>query len=156
MQPITFGAIQYICLNLRERDRTEIFGMRSHDNPIWLTNEVVAYACKGKAAIAYAGKRPAGIVGVTPMWPGVFTIWAFGTDEWRSVAVDVVRYTRNDLKPWLLSRGAHRVQCESRFDHTEAHGLLERFGARRECTLSGYGRDGADYFLYAWRRDDVL
>lgn len=156
MQPITFGAIQYICLNMRERDRAEIYGMRSHDNPIWLSHEVLAYAAKGWARIAYDGTRPVSIAGATPMWSGVWTIWAFGTDDWPKGVVDLVRWTRNELKPWLLHHGAHRVQCESRFDHTEAHTLLERFGARRECTLSGYGRDGADYYLYAWRKADVL
>lgn len=141
---------------MRAIDKAEIFGMRAHDNAVLLSYEVLAYATKGKAVIAYDDMKPAGIVGVTPMWPGVYTIWAFGTDDWRKVAVDIVRYTRNELKPWLLSHGADRVQCESRFDHLEAHSLLERFGARREAVLGGYGRDGADYFLYAWRRNDVL
>lgn len=156
LQPISFAAVEYLCLNMRARDGAEIFGMRPHDNPLLLAHEVLAAAVRGRAQIAFHAGRPAAIVGVTSMWPRVWTIWAFGTDAWREVAVDVARHARNDLKPWLLKRGAHRVQCESRFDHVEAHALLERFGAVREAVLKSYGRDGADYFLYAWRREDVL
>ncbi|MGE0233246.1 MAG: hypothetical protein AB7S46_15815, partial [Flavobacteriaceae bacterium] len=134
----------------------EIFGMRGHDNPMLLAHEVLAAATRGRSADAFSDRKPAAICGATPLWPGAFTIWAFGTNDWPQAAVDIARYALKDLKPWLLARGAHRVQCESRFDHTDAHALLERFGAVREAVLKSYGRDGADYFLYAWRKTDVL
>ena len=130
--------------------------MRGHDNPLLLAHEVLSAATLGRAAIAFSEQRPAAICGATPLWPGTYTIWAFGTDAWADVAVDIARYALRTLKPWLLRRGAHRVQCESRFDHADAHALLERFGAVREGVLRSYGRDGADYFIYSWRKADVL
>lgn len=155
IKPVTLAATEYICLNMRERDRAEIFGMRSHDNALWLAAEVVRMAAEGRAVIAQHRGVPAGIAGANRLWPGCYTIWAFGTDRWPCVAVDLIRWARTDLKSWLLAGGAHRVQCESRSDHVDAHRLLERFGAERECVLRSYGRDGADYFLYAWVKHDV-
>jgi len=137
---------------MREADQAEIYGMRSHDNPMQLAKEVVIAATFGKAAVAKHNGLPAAVVGVSPIWPGVWEAWAFGTDDWQKCAVSVTRYALGVLRPFILSRGAHRMHCASRIDHTEAHRWLQVLGAKPESILSGYGRDGSDYIMFAWRR----
>lgn len=152
--PVSLPALEYICLNMREVDRAEVFGMRGHDDPLLLAREVLITATHGKSAIACHAGLPAAVIGVTPSWPGVWVAWAFGTDDWSRCALDLTRYALRVLKPHILACGAHRMQCQSRFDHAEAHRWLELLGAKAESTLSGYGRDGSDYVMFAWTRTE--
>ena len=152
MKPISLEALEYICLNMRAADQAEVYGMRGHDDPFILAREVLITATYGKAAIASHQGRPAGVLGVSPMWPGVWSAWAFGTDDWPRCAVELTRYARNVLKPFILACGAHRMQCHSRFDHLDAHRWLKTLGAKHEATLGGFGRDGAAYHLFAWSK----
>lgn len=150
--PITLSAVEYITLNMREIDALEVYGMRGHDNPLLLAKEVVLAASYGKAAIATHKGMPCGVIGVSPLWPGVWTAWSFGTEHWPRAVLKISRYGRQVFKPFILGCGAHRLQCESRIDHTEAHRWLEAMGAHKEGLLRGYGRDGADYFMFSWRK----
>lgn len=152
MKQISLSAVEYVCLNMRESDRAEVFGMRAHDNPMILAKEIVAVAPYGKVGIADHQGRPAAIIGVTPMWPGVWSAWAFGTDDWPKVAIELTRYALRVLRPFILERGAHRMQCESRIDHVEAHRWLQTLGAEPEAILSRFGRDGTDYVMFRWSR----
>jgi hypothetical protein len=70
--------------------------------------------------------------------------------------LEITKYALNELKPFILSRGAHRLECQSRLDHHQAHSWLRSLGARDEGILRGYGKDGADYVSFAWRKDDVF
>lgn len=156
MIPISLSAVEYLCINLREIDAAEIYNMRGHDNPLLLAREVVNAACYGKAGIALHNNKPAAIIGVSPLWPGVWTAWCFGTDDWPKCAMALTRYGKRVLRPFLMARGAHRLQCESRIDHVEAHKWLSVMGAKPDGLLGGYGRDGSDYVMFSWRRNNVL
>jgi hypothetical protein len=96
------------------------------------------------------------VCGVSPKWPGVWDAWAYGTDHLPRRVLEITKYALNELKPFILSRGAHRLECQSRLDHHQAHSWLRSLGARDEGILRGYGKDGADYVSFAWRKDDVL
>lgn len=154
MTPITASAVEYICLNMRAMDRAEVYGIRGHDNPYILSREVILAATYGKAAIAEYRGRPSAIIGVSPLWPGVWSAWCFGTDDWRRSALELTRYARTVLRPFVIER-AHRLQCESRIDHTDAHRWLTALGAKPDGMMAGYGRDGSTYILFSWSREDV-
>lgn len=153
MKPISLAAVEYLTLNMRAIDAAEIYSMRGHDNPHLLANEVVLAASYGKAGIAEHNGRPCGIIGVSPLWPGVWTVWSFGTDDWPKAVLAMSRFGKRILKPFILARGAHRLQCESRIDHQEAHRWLIALGAKAEGRLRGYGRDGSDYIMFSWTKD---
>lgn len=152
----TFQAVEYLCLNIREMDRLEIFGLRNHDSALLLAQEVIHASTRGKAKVFEHQGRPAGIVGVSPMWAGVWTAYSFGTEDWRSVARPMTKYALRVLKPFIEQRGAHRLQCESRVDHTDAHRWLTMLGAEPDGLLRSYGRDGSDYIMFSWVKDHVL
>lgn len=152
MIPISLTAVEYLCLNLREIDAAEIYNMRGHDDPLLLAREVVYAASYGKAAIAEHNGRPAAIIGAAPLWPNVWTVFSFGTDDWPKCAMALTRYGKRVLTPYLMARGVHRLQCESRIDHIQAHKWLSVMGAKPDGLLGGYGRDGSDYVMFSWRR----
>ena len=156
MKPITLTAVEYLTLNMREIDAREIYGLRGHDDPLLLAREVVIAATYGKAGIAEHKGRPCGIMGVSPLWPGVWAVWAFGTEEWAKGVIEISRFGRRVIDPFLRERGAHRAQCESHIEHSDAHRWLGVMGATCEGVLKGYGRDGADYLSFSWSKAHVL
>ena len=151
--PVSLSAVTYLAVNMRDIDAREIYNIRNHESPDLLAREVILAASFGKAGISVQDGRPVGIVGVSPLWAGVWTIWSYGTDEWRKGVLDMTRFGRKVLKPFLLARGAHRLQCESRVDHEDAHRWLASCDAKIEGVLQCYGRDGSDYYQFAWIRD---
>lgn len=151
LNPITRADVSYICWNMRDIDKAEVYGLRGHTNPGLLTTEVIHAASVGKAGICYWNGRPAALIGISPLWPGVWTAWSFGTDDWSRCAGRLTRYALRELQPHVRER-AHRLQCESRFDHTEAHKWLLRIGAQIDGQMPGYGRDGSDYIMFSWRK----
>ncbi|WP_271896307.1 hypothetical protein [Candidatus Phyllobacterium onerii] len=153
LQPITRSDLDYVCLKLRESDKREIFGIRSHDNPLWIAAETLCVASYGKAAIAFYDGKPAAVIGVSPKpWPHVWDAWAYGTDDFNKVGLSLTRYALKVLKPYLLARQVHRLEAPSRMDHSQAHSWLRALGATDEAILRSYGRDGADYVMFSWTR----
>ena len=153
IRPISRSAVEFVCLNMRAIDRAEVFGLRGYDLPEAVANETIFAAAWGRAGVAFHRGRPAAVVGVAPRWPGVWSAWAYGTEDFAKAALSVTRFALKDLKPFVLSRGGHRVEAASRIDHTEAHTWLRALGARDEGVLRGYGRDGADYVQFGWVRE---
>lgn len=152
MKPISLTAAEFICLNMREADRIEVFGLRNHDDPLLLAREVVLAASYGHAAISERNGKPTGIIGCTPLWSGVWSIFSFGTDDWPRSVIELSRYGHKVIRPFILNRGGHRAQCESYIDHTDAHRWLNSMGAECDGVLPGYGKDGKPYLMFSWRR----
>jgi len=141
----------YIARHMREIDRSEIFGMRWDDDPDKVAGETLqAVMAAGTCKLFYAD-NPAAVLGAVERHPGVWNAFAYGTDEWPKVIRRLSVYAKTVFAPWLFAR-AHRIEAQSRFDHVTAHRWLEWLGAERESTLRGYGRDGSDYFNYAWTK----
>lgn len=141
-----------IARNLRASDQEEIFATH------WPGEELPrliagAMACAPFAYCFEHAGRPAVAVGALALHPGVWRVWAFCTDDFRLVGFSVTKWIRRSMIPALLVAGAHRAEALSIDGHAEAHRWLEALGARREATLKGFGREGQDFHVYAWRRD---
>lgn len=151
-EPLCYGDAFALASTMRECDREEIFA--THWPGEELQGLVVgAMAC---APFAYCFKYrgwPTVAVGAAPLHPGVWRVWAFGTDYFRHVGFAVTKWIRRGMMPALLAAGAHRAEALSIDGHAEAHRWLEALGARREATLKGFGREGQDFHVYAWRRN---
>lgn len=150
MIPISLAAVEYLTINMRDVDAREIYNMRWHTDPYLLAREVVLATSYGKAAIATYQGRPCAIIGCSPLWPGVWSMWSFGTDEWSKAVLEISRYGKNVLDPFIRLSGGHRAQCESHIEHTQAHRWLMAMGAKPDGMLNGYGRDGSTYIMFSW------
>jgi hypothetical protein len=152
---VTLHALQDICQRMREVDKVEIYGMMPHDS--WYVLSWDAYALitnKGRGRVAWWQGRPAGLCAFTEMHPGVWNAWMFGTDDFRNVVVDLVRWGRREVRDILAVSRGHRCQCDSRAGHDQAHRLLKALGARQEGPpMKGYGKDGSDYLRFVWLRE---
>lgn len=140
-----------VASNLRERDREEIFATRPDENPADLARDVIASGAFRWGA--YVDNRPVAAIGAFQRWPNVWSVWAFGTDEWRSAAGALTKYAIRNMRPALYRSGALRVDCMSLATHTDARRWLELLGLRPEKTLDNWGKAGESFVLYSWTRN---
>jgi hypothetical protein len=143
----TIDALRCVCANLRESDRREINALHWDEDPDRLVRSVLY--CPDAAWLAWIDSRPVAAVGATPMWPGVWSVWAFGTDEFRQVGLLLTKHVRRFIIPMIQRASGHRAECKTIEGHHEAHRWLESFGLQREGTHPGYGRNGETFHTYA-------
>jgi hypothetical protein len=155
LKPVDVASIEYLCFNLRECDRTEVFAMRPYDNPLrlaWDANHMILNT--GRGVIAWHQGKPAGLAAFTSQWPGTWDAWMFGTNEFKSVALYLIRWLRREGNDILSVCGGHRLQCDCRVGHDEAHKMIQSLGAVPEVTLRKYGKDGSDFIRYVWLKGE--
>lgn len=138
----------YVCRNLREWDRKEIFATRWNDSADDLAVDVHARCLSGSVVMT---NMPVAAFGVVHLWPGVAEVWCFGTDHFRDVGLSLTKHIKRAWMPSLKAMGIHRAQCFSMEGHTEAHSWLEMLGGIRESVQMNYGRNGETFYQYVWR-----
>jgi hypothetical protein len=160
MTPIDVASLEYVCLNMRECDRVEIFALRPHDNPIRLAWEANQFILNhGRGITAWHAGRPAGVAAFTELWPGTWEAWMFGTNDFKHVAISLMRWVRTEANDILTTQKGNRLHCDCRVGNDEAHKMIQALGARPEVTLRNYGKDRSDYVRYVWlpgENDQVL
>lgn len=144
-----FASLAFIAVNMRQSDKDEIYNVIGHNNPFLLAQQTLNASRMGQAVVAHGRDgQPIACMGFMARHPGVCQAYAYGTDGFQSAALALTRYALRVMKPALIASGFHRLQCESRADHHDAHRWLETLGFRREGILKQYGSDGSDYILF--------
>ena len=144
-----FDDVAAVTRNLRERDRAEIFATRWGEDPDELARDTVASGAFRWGA--YLGLRPVAMIGAMPRWPGVWSVWAYGTDEWPRVALTLTKHAKRFMIPALLYSGAaRRVDCHALETHVQAREWMRRLGGKEGNRLDGYGKNGEDFVEYVW------
>lgn len=139
-------AVLHVARNMRARDKEEIYGLRRRENPFDIVNDVMAQPL---AWVAWLDGMPAAVFGGCEMRPGVWSMFAFATDEFPRLALPLTRFALKQVIPRLFrDLGAHRLQCESHEKHADAHRWLHHLGATRESVKVGFGKDGSNYFEF--------
>jgi hypothetical protein len=140
----------HVARNMRPSDREEVMATRYGDDPSALVEDIAQVP--GFSWVALRDDEPCAVIGAQPLWPGVWSVYAFGTDRWRSVVLLLTRHVRRFMIPGLVDHGAHLAFCWSHAAHTEAHAWLKTLGAAEEAPLPAWGRGREDFVLFAWRR----
>jgi len=149
LEPLCEDAAAHVIANMREWDRREIFATRANDDDTLLLADLMR---SGPAAWVAGKEEPIAVFGCAPMWPGVWSMWFFATDNIHQIGIGVTKLITRSIVPMLWNGGAHRLECRSMEGHTQAQDWLGVIGARRECTLLHYGREGEDFHIYTWER----
>lgn len=150
---INDGDLLYVARNMREWDKREIYATRATDDPNAIVDTILHLG--GKFAWLAGAEKPIAAFGAFCLWPGAWTVWCFGTDDFGQIGKDLTRFLVRRIMPALAEQGAHRAECRSIEGHTEAHEWLERMGAVREATLLDFGRNRETFHVYAWRQTDA-
>jgi len=156
VRPLDFDGAMSVAVDMRAIDAVEIFGLR-HDAPdaagrFALAREASVLASYGMGWCVAVDGRPAAVLGAYEMWPGGWSVFAWGTTSgWLTAARTVTRVGLNEMRPELVRRGCRFAEALSHERHVTAHAWLRRYGARVEAVHVGFGRDGATYFRFVWR-----
>ena len=147
----------YILDHLREIDRRELYATHHDTDPRTLLAEtMVCEQFKGQRFTLYTDDwEPVSLMGWHEMWPGVVSVWAFGTDKWPSVVRTMTRLSKKVILPTLIAEGVHRAECKALASRADTAKWLPSLGLKQEAVLVGFGSRREDFILYAWTRTDV-
>lgn len=146
--------ILHVCENMRDADREELFCTTDATTSLEYADRMAAALHHGSISgfVAYYGNSPIALLGVAHMWPGVVSVWMFATNGFPKIAIGLTKFVKHNMIPQYVSiAGVKRAQCFSQVGHTMAHAWLEVLGAKREGTAHGFGSNGEDFTLFAWR-----
>lgn len=145
VQHLDIEALRHICANLREWDERECMATQFGDDRENLVRS--ALYTPDTAWLAWDGLIPVATIGATPLWPGVWGMWCFGTDRFRRVGGLLTKHVKRFMIPMLLG-AAHRAEAKVLDGHEESQRWLTSFGLTREATHPGYGRNGETFHTY--------
>lgn len=147
-----FEDVLVVASNLRARDQEEIFATRWADSPEQLAGDVVKTGAFRWGA--YVDGKPVAMIGAAPAWPNVWSVWAFGTDDWPRAVRALTKHVRRFMIPALMKAGAQRAFCYAMASHDDARRWLTALGAVEETTLANWGKNGQTFVCYCWLRKD--
>lgn len=151
IRPITPQDVAAVAAKMRDIDRREICALSVSDDPVVVTSILSHFAPLG--ATVWKDDEPICVVGAMMLWPGVYSVFMFATDRWLEVVIEATRFVRNTLLPTLRDAGAHRLQCYSLAEHTDAHQWLRYLGADREMPEPKYGKNKENFILFSMSQD---
>ena len=146
--------LHHVVAHVRPLDRKELFATRPHDSPALASEEIMRY-CAPFGTLFWHEGEPVSAMGFFPMWPGVVSVWAFGSPRWSYVVGAMTRHVINEMIPELLQMGVHRAECRSLSERRDSERWLLALGAHAEATLKEFGRNREDFTLYAWSDRDT-
>lgn len=147
IEPATLPALQHIMRRLRAIDRAELTATALSDDLDNLPALITRFCVTAFVAI---DEQPIAAWGLMPMWPGVGTAWAFGTDDWDQALLAMTRHVRRFMLPMLMRQGYHRIEARGLAQRPDTERWLKVFGARPEVVLRCFGKSGEDFVLYRW------
>ena len=146
----TIEEVIYVSRNMRGQSVEDIFNVSELSRDDFAKS---IFWAEGFKWVGYANNMPAAIIGASPGHKGVWSLFGFGTDDWKVIWRDVTRVARRDMMRLVKEAGAHRAHCISPSSHTETHAWLRMLGATLETPMPKYGKDGQDYTMFAWLKE---
>lgn len=148
--PINQADVAEIAGKMRDIDRREITALAATNDPVLATAHLSLIEHVG--ATVWRGGEPVCAVGAMILWPGLASMFMFGTERFNEVKIEATRYVKHELLPTLRLMGCHRLQCHSIAEHTEAHEWIRYIGADSEFIEPEYGKNREDFVLFVMSR----
>jgi hypothetical protein len=147
----SYEDVLLVAQNLRVRDQEEIFATRWTHDPEHLAENVVNTGAFRWGA--YLDGKPVAMIGAAPLWPGVWSVWAFGTDDWSKAVRVLTKHVKRFMIPALEQANYKRAFCYALATHDDARRWLKALGAHEETTLANWGKNGQTFVCYCWLRE---
>ena len=147
----SFSDVLYIAKNMQEEFRREIYATRWDDDPA----SVALQAMDGGSFCWVCGlERPIAALGAVPVWPNVWQVWMFATDELPRIRFSLTRFARRVMIPALIKSGAHSAHCYVNEEFSSAHGWLTKcLGGKKSEPLKNFGRNKETFFIFSWSEE---
>ncbi|MGO4339865.1 hypothetical protein AB4037_33770 [Labrys sp. KB_33_2] len=147
IRPATLRDMTFIAATMRDQDRREIRAVIEESDTAIGT--MLFHSSTDLAWTAWIDGDPVAAFGVTRLFPGLGSGWAYGTRRMRRAVPAVTRFARSSVRPLLIAEGFRRIEVRTAIDHDLSHRWLEGLGFRREGIALDYGRGGLDFVTYA-------
>tara|TARA_B100000902_G_scaffold367574_1_gene390284 strand:+ start:5609 stop:6136 length:528 start_codon:yes stop_codon:yes gene_type:complete len=151
----TIADIYEVALEMRKRDLEELLAVTNCDNReelathlaiMWGSNINNTYVfCDGDEKIC--------CLTYTPLRDGVWSFGLFATNSFNKIYISLTKFILRVIIPHFNAINAHRVECQSIANYEYVHKWLEFIGLKRESTLKGYGKNGEDFYNFAYVRN---
>lgn len=146
-----YQSLRFILENLCEMDRTELLATAWNEDR--LADDLAGRIMQGNVfAMVAWDVRPITAFGIVPMSPGVGVAFAFSTKEYRRAIIPVTRFIRRIVIPKARAN-YHRIECRA-LARPQADRWMSLIDAKPEATLKCFGKQGQDFVLYRWLRDE--
>lgn len=143
-EPLSYDGVLHVARNLREWDRKEIFACSWHDKP-----DELAKRCMQLHTFSWLvrDELPTCVIGGVPMWPNVWSMWMYATDDFPRVATSVSKFAKRVIIPKLWASKAHRLECYS-LEGNPSQTWLEWLGFQRAGVMRNYGKNRETFLHY--------
>jgi hypothetical protein len=144
--------LSYIASRLRPEDHAEV----SCQFDEWTPTGLASVCLRDHAYVVEIGGNPEAAVGATRVNSGLWIAWSWGSPRMARAVPIITRFVHDIMMPDIVASGGWRCEARAMASHTSAHRWLKRMGATQRCVLPRWGRNGEDFILFDWTRDDVL
>lgn len=148
IQQATLEQILHVSKHMRDVDRYELMNLRFNDSVDLLVLDAMRWPGGHWVCVDSSGEAVA-VAGLAYLHPGVARAWAWGTDKFAANKLEITRSCKKALDNVLNEGSTHRIEAISWQGHNDAHDWLRCLGFEIEHILQKYGRDKADYYLFA-------
>jgi hypothetical protein len=153
MEPATPAALHYILERPSHWDRIELQATAWDDSQL-ASNLLARIVESSGLAMVARGEHPITACGMVPMSPGVAVAWAVSTAEHRHAIIPVTRFIRTFGAAVAAKCNLHRIEFRALAARPDVARWVSLLGAKPEATLSCFGKNGEDFILYRWLRDE--
>jgi hypothetical protein len=154
VEKVTADNLRYIAERMRDRDLAEFRAMSYFDDRAdaarFLVQNYADYP--GLDCVTLDDGTPVGAGGCIWIRPNVASMLFFATDNFDKIVVSLTRHSHKNIFAPAKAL-AHRIECFSLASYTQMQQWVELFGLRPEATLRQYGKNGEDFIVYAWLKD---
>jgi len=147
--PATLRDMSYIAANMREADRREIGAVI--DEPPVVLAYMLYEASPGFRWTAQYDGQPVCAFGVSTMFAGLGSGWAYGTKDMPHVIRAITRFCRRSASR-RAALAFRRIEVRTAIDHPDSHRWLASLGFVREGVAVDYGACGLDFAIYGATR----
>lgn len=143
----TLRDMTWIAANMRDQDRREIRAVIDESDTV--IGAMLYGSSQGLAWCAWIDDTPVCAFGVTRLFHGLGSAWAYLSPQGVRTIPAVTRFAMKTVRPLLIAEGFRRIEVRTAIDHDISHRWLERLGFTKEGIAVDYGRDGLDFATYA-------
>lgn len=146
-----------VAMRMRATDFTELAAVSPHTDRSSLALSLATRFGHGEAMLVTSGFGSAEeriAIGATICWrPRVVSLLFFASDALPSVALPLTRFIKNSLFAELRAEGVRRIEAIAMASHTHSRKWLKVLGLAEEGgPFQHYGRDGEEFYQFAWTR----
>jgi hypothetical protein len=149
----------FVAANMRPQDWREISALIGdvprRDAACWMLASSRRPSGRTYAWQVEEDGQPIACFGFSYVYEHVASAWSYGTNRMCRAIVPITGWSQVYLPMLFEVERQQRVEVRTIVDHDISHRWLNRVGAKEECFLPSYGRNGEPFVLYAWTRTEM-